>query len=198
VELIGTIVRLQVQRSSLKLGERPRRWFDPAPLTPVPALVVGATGVWGLPDGNEPIVDVHNREHPDSHFSGQNGISVGFTSHYTSMRDQFGPGVPDGIAGENVIVWTDRAFRADDLPLSLAIEGADGLVHLDGSKVIEPCVEFSRFVLGRTGPPGPDQAGPDAALTATLAFLRHGTRGYCAAYTRGATVLRLGDRLFAV
>ena len=38
MELIGTIVRLQIQRSSLKLGERPRRWFDPSPLLEVPAL----------------------------------------------------------------------------------------------------------------------------------------------------------------
>src|SRR5207248_10512039 len=103
MELIGTIVRLQVQRSSLKLGERPRRWFDPAPLVVVPALVLSEAGVVGLlPEGGR-IVDVHNREHPESRHGNGNGISVGFTSHYVQMRSRLGDRIVEGIAGENIL-----------------------------------------------------------------------------------------------
>jgi len=205
VELIGPIIGLQVQRSSLKLGERPRRWFDPAPLTLATELAVGASGLIGLPAESdpvsggpvEPVVDIHNRDHPASRYGSNNAISLGFTSHYARMRDRLGPLVTDGIAGENIIVQTVREYCGDDLPRSLAIEGADGLIYLEGIRPIEPCVEFSRFVLGHTGPPGHDVTQPDPAVTDTLTFLRHGTRGYYAAYVDGATVLRAGDRLLA-
>jgi hypothetical protein len=198
VELIGTIVHLQIQRSSLKLGERPRRWFDPAPLLTVPALALRENGVVGLPAGGEPVVDVHNREHPQTRHGNGNGISVGFTSHYARMRDRLGPRIVDGIAGENILVQTERAFWDGTLPASLAIEGADGLVRLEGVRVIEPCVEFSRYALGYTGLPDRDLTQVDPAVAPTLAFLRGGTRGYCGTYAAGPTVLRRGDRVFAV
>jgi len=198
MELIGTIVRLQVQRSSLKLGERPRRWYDPSPLLAVPALAVGENGVVGLPEGAAPVVDVHNRDHPESKHRPGNGISVGFTSHYARMRARFGPRAEDGIAGENVLVRTEREFCAGDLPPSLAIEGRDGLLRLDGTQIMEPCVEFSRYALGRVGRPDGDLTQPDAAVTETLVFLRFGMRGYCGTYAAGPTVVRLGDRLFAL
>jgi hypothetical protein len=70
MELLGKIVRLQIQRSTLKPGERPYRWYDPAPLLDVPALAVEPSGVFGLTDSGERIVDVHNVEHPKSQNSG--------------------------------------------------------------------------------------------------------------------------------
>jgi hypothetical protein len=195
MELIGTIVRLQVQRSSLKLGERPRRWFDPAPLLEVPALALSPDGVVGLlPDG-ERVIDVHNREHPQSRHGSGNGISLGFTSHYAHLRSRLGARMVDGIAGENILVQTEREFRRADLPAALAIESADGLVRLEGARVIEPCVEFSRYALGYIGPPDRDLTQPDPAVAPTLQFLRFGTRGYCATYTAGPAVVKLGDRL---
>src|SRR5437867_10710652 len=100
MDLIGTIVRLQIQRSSLKLGERPRRWFDPSPLLEVPALEVSPDGVVGLLHDGTRIVDVHNREHPQSKHGSGNGISVGFTSHYAQMRARLGERLVNGIAGE--------------------------------------------------------------------------------------------------
>jgi hypothetical protein len=145
MELIGTIVRLQIQRSSLKLGERPRRWFDPAPILEVPELRLSSDGVVGvLPDGDQ-TVDIHNRTHPQTRYGTGNGISVGFTSHYAQMRARHGDRITDGIAGENILVETERAFSQADLPAQIAIEGPDGLVQLEGVRVIEPCVEFSRY-----------------------------------------------------
>jgi hypothetical protein len=222
MELIGTIARLQVQRSSLKLGERPRRWYDPAPLLAVPSLSLDEFGVVGqVPEGT-PVIDVHNRKHPASRHGSGNGISLGFTSHYAQMRRRFGEHIVDGIAGENIIVQTNLVFCAADLAKVIVVETASGPVTLEGVRVIEPCVEFSRYALGYrgqpghdlatpaehdaatlearevAGPAGPDGSGrPDPAVKATLVFLRRGMRGYCATYTHGATVVRAGDRVFS-
>ena len=65
MQVIGTIVRLQVQESSLKVGSKPRR-YDPAPIRSVPALRVSSAGVVGLTKNGETIVDVHHGEHPSS------------------------------------------------------------------------------------------------------------------------------------
>ena len=214
MELIGTIVRLQVQRSSLKLGERPRRWFDPAPLTPVGALELEAGGVVGITEDGEHSLDVHNRRHPETRFGTGNAVSIGFTSHYEAMRERFGERIVDGIAGENVIVRTDRSFQRTDFPDEVIVETAAGHAELMGLRVMEPCVEFSRYALGlgAGGPPEHDLGTPaehDAAELAgsalggkvdprvkeALVFLRRGMRGYCGMYSRGARVLRVGDRL---
>src|SRR5437588_713120 len=45
---LGRIVRLQIQRSSLKTGEKPRRSYDPAPLLAVDRVAVGPEGVLGV------------------------------------------------------------------------------------------------------------------------------------------------------
>jgi hypothetical protein len=216
MNLIGTIVRLQVQRSSLKLGQRPRRWFDPAPLLEVPALSLSADGVVGLAEGGGEVIDVHNREHPYTRHGTGNGLSIGFTSHYARMRERFGKVVVHGLAGENILVETERAFCGADLPAELVLETGGGLVHLRGARVIEPCVEFSRYALGFRGasshdlptPADHDAADltgnepaapgkPDPRVKETLVFLRKGMRGYCATYASGPTAVRVGDRLFA-
>ncbi len=206
MELIGTVVRLQVQRSSLKLGERPRRWFDPAPLLAVPALSVAEAGVIGYPAagpaaGQEPgedqgVVDVHHRSHAASKHGTANGVSLGFTSHYAEMRSRFGQVASEGIAGENIVVRTEQAFHRGDLPLTLVIETADGAVRLEAGAPIEPCLEFSRYLLGARGAPDEGRMEPDATVTATLAFLRQGMRGYYVRPTPDGAVLHVGDRLF--
>src|SRR5262245_41699643 len=147
MRILGTIVRLQVQRSSLKLGERPNRWYDPSALLALPCLLVGEAGVAGLTDDG-PIVDVHHAEHPRSKNRGENGVSVGFTAHYRAMRQRFGEHLPDGIAGENVLVETKDHVSEVDLANGLLIEASDGsTVILDQFVVAEPCVEFSRYAL---------------------------------------------------
>ena len=213
MELIGAIVRLQVQRSSLKLGERPRRWFDPAPLAQVLSLELEESGVVGITADGERILDIHNRRHPQTRYGTGNGFSIGFTSHYERMRDRFGERIAEGIAGENAIVRTERAFPRSDLPAELLLETSDGRVRLVGARVMEPCVEFSRYALelGVGGPPEHDLGTPaehdalesfgggspkvDPRVKETLVFLRQGMRGYCATYAGGPTVLRVGDRL---
>jgi hypothetical protein len=180
---IGRIVRLQVQRSSLKVGTGEARQYDPGPILPVPALRVGPDGVLGLVEGSEPIVDVHNRQHRTSKNRQDNGVSVGFTSHYLAMRARFGAHLVDGIAGENILVETDRDYRADDLRGTLLI----GWARLGDLQSAEPCEPFSRFALA-----GQVDSPADPRVGEALRFLRHGTRGYYATCPLEA-VVRVGD-----
>src|SRR5882724_8535492 len=108
---IGTVTRLQIQRDSLKTGEKPTRTYDPTPLLAVPALHVSPDGALGASPGGMWVVDVHHRAHPDTkNEDGLHGISIGFTSHYDAMREHFGNRVEVGCAGENIIATSDRRF----------------------------------------------------------------------------------------
>jgi hypothetical protein len=63
---IGRIKLVQVQRASLKAGERPYRYFDPTPLLVVDGLLLSPGGVVGLTADGDRVVDVHHVEHPAS------------------------------------------------------------------------------------------------------------------------------------
>jgi hypothetical protein len=189
---IGTVVRLQVQESSLKVGVKPRR-YDPAPLRSVPAISLSAAGVVGLAENGESIVDVHHRDHPSSkNRGGENGISLGFTGHYREMRQRFGQHLRDGIAGENILIEVDRQFQVEDLANGVVVEGADERpLELRPVIVAAPCVEFSRYALKF-----PDGARPDATVTEALRFLDAGMRGFYATYGGEPAVVELGARVF--
>ena len=186
--MIGRVLRLQVQRSSLKVGPREARGYDPEPILPVPALRVGPDGVLGLVDGSKPIVDLHNRQHPTSKNRDANGVSVGFTSHYLAMRARFGAHLVDGIAGENILVETERDYRQDDLRGTLLI----GRTRLGELQSAEPCEPFSRFALA-----GQLDGPTDRRLVEALRFLRHGTRGYYATCPLEA-VVRVGELVYLI
>ena len=192
MRLIGTIVRLQIQESSLKVGDKPRR-YDPAPIRPVPALRVSSAGVLGLAENGETIVDVHHHDHPASkNRGGQNGISLGFTGHYLAMRQRFGQHLADGIAGENILIEADRQFQAAELAAGVVVEGTGGKqLELLPVIVAAPCVEFSRYALRF-----PDGARPDATVTEALRFLDAGMRGFYATYEGKPAVIEVGDRVF--
>ena len=195
MEAIGRIVRLQVQLSSLKVGERPLRRYDPAPLRAVPALLLTTGGVLGVAEDGREVLDVHHRDHPDSkNREGVNGISVGFTGHYAAMRARFGPHLADGIAVENILVETPYSYPEQDLAGGLVIETVGGqAVRLKRVVVAEPCVEFSRYAL-RYDPA--DRT--DRAVTAALTFLGDGMRGYYASYRGEPASIALGDRVSLV
>jgi hypothetical protein len=192
VQAIGTIVRLQVQESSLKVGSKPRR-YDPAPIRSVSTLRVSSAGVVGLTENGEAIVDVHHSEHPSSkNRGGENGISLGFTGHYREMRQRFGHHLADGIAGENILIEADRQFPAADLAGGVVVEGRDGRrLELRPVIVAAPCVEFSRYALKF-----PDGARPDATVTEALRFLDAGMRGFYATYEGEPAVVEVGARVF--
>ncbi|MGI8856571.1 MAG: hypothetical protein ACR2JW_12540 [Thermomicrobiales bacterium] len=189
MELIGRIVRLQVQESSLKVGDRLRRRYEPGPIRVVPALILDHNGVMGQAEDGGAIPDVHNATHLASkNRAGSNGISVGFTSHYAAMRARFGDHLADGIAGENILVATDRIFTEADFAAGIQIDAADGaMIRLEAVIFAEPCVEFSRSALRY-----PLDAPSDRAVTDALTFLREGTRGFYATYPGAPATIAVG------
>ena len=193
MDYLGEIVRLQAQRESLKAGQKPHRYYDPTPITVVPQLTLDAGGVTGHDHDGAPIADVHHRDHPASRYTDGNGVLLGFTAHYDAMRARFGAHVTDGLAGENILVQCGRVVHEDDLACGLLIVTAEGRdLTLRGATAAEPCVEFSRHVLRY-----PREARSDATVTAALAFLRHGMRGYYLTYDGAPTRIHVGDRVWA-
>ena len=186
---IGTITRLQIQRSSLKTGEKPTRVYDPGPLLAVPRLMVTPEGVLGGGDDGTWMVDVHHRTHPETkNEDGLHGVSLGFTSHYAAMRERFGDRLVLGCAGENIIVAADRPFTYDDLSGGVAILAPDGRerVRLRVLEVAHPCRPFTGWALGR-------QVEPDV-LKSHLQFLDGGMRGfYCVG--EGEGTVSVGDQI---
>ena len=157
---IGTVVRLQVQRSRLKPGPAAARVYDPGPLLEVEALEVGPRGVVGqTADG--PVLDVHHADHPDTRNRRlTNGLSLLPRVHYASLRSRYGPHLLDGVAGESLLLDTDGPWTGPDLAGELWLETVEGdLLGLDGAAAAPPCVEFSRFCLQLpVGPVGPEVA----------------------------------------
>src|SRR5262245_2856727 len=173
---IGSIKLIQVQRSSLKAGERPYRYYDPTPLLVVDGLLLSPEGVVGLAADGQRVIDVHNAGHSASkNHQGVNGVSIGFTGHYQAMCQRFGTHLTDGIAGENILVEADPIFALNELGDRLAIETAGGaLVYLVDLLVAAPCVEFSQFAASQ------GERLPAEALKVTLQFLGEGMRGFYA------------------
>jgi hypothetical protein len=188
--LLGTVVRLQVQRSRLKPGPRGARVYDPAPLLEVPALEVGPRGVVGLtPDG--PLLDVHSADHPDSrNVRLVNGLSLLPRAHYETLRARYGSHLVDGTAGESLLLDTVGSWTEADLAGELHLEAADGeVLVLTGATAAAPCVEFSRFCLGLPlGPVGPD-------VEQALVDLDGGARGFYAS-AQGTARIEAGARLW--
>src|SRR5256885_6064147 len=151
---IGAVVRLQIQRSSLKTGEKPHRVYDPSPVLAVRRLAVGGDGVVGEGEDGSWIVDVHHRAPPQTkNPDGMHGVSVGFTSHYDAMRQRFSDRITLGCAGENIIVETSRRFTLEDLAAGLGCVGAGGAeaVRLGGLEVAHPLTPVPRWGLGDAG-----------------------------------------------
>jgi hypothetical protein len=193
---IGTIKQVQVQRSSLKAGQKPQRYYDPTPLLVVEQLRLSARGVVGIRAGGDEIIDVHNADHPQSKNRVGNGISIGFSSHYDSIRARYGDHLWDGCAGENILIEVEagRIFTLPDLGNRIAIlsEATGELIYLSDLQVAAPCVEFSRFA-ANFGMPLPAEQ-----QKAALQFLHEGRRGFYATFASetGQAIVQAGDRVF--
>ncbi len=190
---IGRVVRLQVQTASLKVptGVGRAERYHPVALRPVPALEFDGQGVVGR-DGEATLADVHHPAHPDTKCRGTNAISIGFTSHYDSMRDRFGPHLVDGIAGENIVVEADHPLSLTDLGGGVVILATDGRwLWLPLVMAATPCLPFARFALGLS----PDQK-PDRSVTEALRFLDGGTRGYYLAAPAELATIATGAEVF--
>ena len=192
---VGTVARLQIQRSSLKIGQKPYRVYDTSPLQSVEQMSVSPDGAIALlPDGQE-IIDVHHREHPKSQYAGVNGLSIGFTSHYTRMRARFGDHLFEGCAGENVLIDTSELTELSDVERGVMIRcaalGVD--LWLGNVRIALPCLEFSRFALRL-----PQAERESSDVKHALQFLEQGTRGFYVtpANPDAPAVVSLGDRVY--
>lgn len=183
--MIAAVVRLQVQRSRLKPGQRGARVYDPAPLLEVDALEVGPRGCVGIV-GGERVLDVHHADHPDTrNVDLTNGLSLLPRSHYDHLQARYGGHLAVGAAGESVLLELAGPWVEGDL-----------LLETDGEPLLlqdvhpaAPCVEFARFCLRLPlGPVGED-------VTRALEDLSGGVRGSYAS-ARGTGTVRPGARLW--
>ena len=190
--LLGRIVRLQIQRSSLKLGEKPNRVYDPAPLRAVDALTLTRDGALARADDGAMILDIHHAAHPATRNNGgANDLSVGFTGHYDALRARYGVHLVDGVAGENILVAAAGLVPLSTVAGGLVVRRAatGALVALGAVRVDLPCVEFSRFATRST-------AAED--VKAALQFLDHGMRGFYCTYEAEPVTIDVGDEVLAV
>ena len=190
---LGPLVRLQIQRASLKTGERPQRSYDPAPLVAVPRLAVSPDGVLGAGPEDAWIVDVHHRAHPATkNEDGLHGVSVGFTAHYDAMRERFGERLTIGCAGENLIAEAGGRLQLADVAGGLAVLAPDGSerLRLRVLEVARPCRPFTGWALG-------GRTVAAEVLKQSLQFLDEGMRGfYCVG--EGTGIVEVGDLLVAL
>ncbi len=169
---IGRVVLLQIQPTKIKEGTKPNEAYLPERLLPVAQLVIDAHGVHGIDAAGQLVIDVHHRDHPASRYRGENGVSLGFTSHYAKMQAEFGQHLRVGCAGENIIVETQQRFALSDVqPAFLLHNRATGRwLTLGEIESATPCLPFTRFASSQP---------MDAQETkAALQFLSHGTRGF--------------------
>lgn len=183
------IVGLQIQTRPLK----PDREYRPEGLQPVDRLLVsprGNHGEWTDADGDHSAVDVHHQDHPQSRDrKGKGGISVMGTGDYVRLREQYGPHLVDGIAGESVLVDAPDGLAGRAFPEHFSVRTRSGLINFRIGRVAGPCVEFSRFCLGE-----PPSAEVSDAVRKALIDLDDGHRGYrAAAFDSG--VINVGDTI---
>ena len=134
-------------------------------------------GFAGVDEGGNAVPDVHNATHPHSKFRGDNGLSIGFTSHYAAMRARFGDHLVDGIAGENILVAHDEIVSLGHIASGIVIVRENRELRIGPWVVAHPCAPFSKFCLQVPG-----DTKPDRRVTETLQFLEHGMRGFTATY----------------
>ena len=185
MDVLGTVVRLQLQTGHLKPRPSGSGHYDPAPLREVEWLELSPAGCIG-PQGQ---LDLHHGDHPETrNVRGVNGVSLLPSAHYDRMRARYGGHVVDGVAGENVLLSTDRPWTEQDLQGELLLEVDGGALTMTDPMAAPPCVEFSRWCLRR------DDLELDDEVRATLDALDHGTRGFYLRPT-GSGILRPGARL---
>ena len=192
---VGTVVRLQIQQQGLKVGQKPFRTYDPAPILSVDRLRVTPKGAIALLPNDDEVIDVHHADHPDTKNAGDNSLSIGFTFNYAKMRARFGDHLFDGCAGENILIQADRPINLGALSRGLAFQlgSSDDYLWLGQIKIALPCVEFSRYSSKL-----PQAEKDTAMIKETLQFLDGGLRGYYTvpANDDRALIVSVGDKVY--
>lgn len=171
MQKIGTVKFVQIQRDHMKIIENGVRFYRPDPLLRVDKLQLTADGIIGI-KGHLKQIDVHNENHPNSRYRGDNRISFGFTQYYEQMRGRFGDHIKDGYAAENIIIEAEIDILDLKTNRRFFLKHQDTLIELKNVIPAPPCREFSVFCLEVP------QCQED--IKAALQFLDNGTRGYYA------------------
>lgn len=188
---IGTVVHLQIQRERLIQAHGDRKIYRTEPLQGVGEMLLTLRGVLGRVDDGW-MLDRHHDDHPTNpNAHPERALSIGFTSHYAAMAERFGR-APLGVAGENLIVETDDMVLPESVAGGFEIRTPSGTVVLPEAAIAEPCVHFTRFLLGRPDAPLEDVKEPRS-------FLRNGMRGYVMAleHLEMPVVIRTGAEVWA-
>ena len=190
---IGRVVHLQIQRSKLKLGEKPNRYYDPAPLLAVDELTLTPEGAMASTADGGALLDIHHAAHPATrNLDRTNDLSVGFTAHYAAMRDRYGDHLVDGCAGENILIETASRMTLAEIAGGLVIQPAGGgyPVRLRVVRPAPPCREFSGYATRGSQP---------EMIKEALQFLDDGLRGfYCALGNPVPVLVTIGDLVLAL
>jgi hypothetical protein len=186
--IIGPIIRLQIQRGALKVGEKGAKRYLTDPIQSFPQLRLSRDGVTALESGGETL-DAHHRAHPlRKNEDGVHGVSVGFTGHYHTMQQRFGAHMTVGCAGENIIVDAQRRLALEDVAAGFVILDPSGREkgRLLEVAVAHPCKPFTGFALRNT-PVATD------VFQDSLRLLDGGMRGYYCTWIGEPTTIEVGD-----
>lgn len=186
--IIGPIIRLQIQRGALKVGEKGAKRYLTDSIQAADRLWISRDGVSALEPGGETL-DAHHRAHPlKKNDDGLHGVSVGFTGHYRAMQERFGAHMVLGCAGENIIVEAPRRLAPEEVAAGFLILDASGREkgHLLDVAVAHPCKPFTGFSLRNLA------VAPDV-FQASLRFLDGGMRGFYCTWTSEPATVDVGD-----
>ena len=190
---IAQVKLVQIQQQPLKKMNGDIKIFEPSPLMMMHHLQLSNEGIVGVTANGVELIDAHHARHPQSRFREDNGISIGFTTHYDAMRERFGNHMRDGIGGENIILHAAQSFTLEDLQAGKLIfknPNRDAEIHLEALEAIDPCEPFSQFCVGR------HIGGKD--MKETLQFLDNGQRGFLLRLLSLSeiAVIHVGDTLY--
>ncbi|HSG45404.1 MAG TPA: hypothetical protein VLA72_19840 [Anaerolineales bacterium] len=99
---LGMVKLVQIQPSGLIVKTDGGEIYDPSRRVEVDRLLITQLGIETLINGDR-VLDIHHINHPDKAYDNKDLVSIGFTSHYEAIREQFGEHMMDGTAGENII-----------------------------------------------------------------------------------------------
>jgi len=184
--VLGTIVRLQVQRGPLK---EKGVAYDPSPILSVDEASLDVRGMLGRHEGTW-VVDAHHAAHPRARGGGRRPLSIGFAGHYEAMADRFGA-AELGCAGENIVLDTAGRVTEADLEGVIVVHTSEGEVSLRNAGVAAPCAEFTSFLKGL------DVVVPKRDQQDDVDFLDGGTRGFIldVSHLERPVRVRVGDRV---
>jgi len=196
---LGEVILVQLQPRGLIIeapGETPTgSFYDAGRRVEVDRLQITARGIEATLPGGEHVLDIHHLDHPDKAYGDDDLVSIGFTSHYQSMRAEFGEHMANGVAGENILIDYPDEVWPEDLAGQLVIENQDTGqgATLNLARFAAPCVEFSQFCEQRQ-----HQEVPKDRLREVLRFLGRGRRGFLLGSdaAHDPVTVRPGDKVF--